>query len=93
MFNYCTDWLSGRQAWLSAQFYPDYTPSYTIGDVNDDGKVDVSDVTEIQKYIASMTELTDNQLLAADVNADGKIDITDATQIQKYLAGIETTLG
>jgi hypothetical protein len=93
MFNYCTDWLSGRQAWLSAQFYPNYTPSYTIGDVNEDGKVDVSDVTEIQKYIASMTELTDNQLLAADVNADGKIDITDATKIQKYLAGIETTLG
>jgi hypothetical protein len=93
MFNYCTDWLSGRQAWLSAQFYPDYTPSYTMGDVNDDGKVDVSDVTEIQKYIASMTELTGNQLLAADVNADGKIDITDATKIQKYLAGIETTLG
>ena len=60
------------------------------GDANGDGKIDVLDAANIQKYTASKTELTQAQLNAADVNGDGSVDILDAAQIQKFAAGIIT---
>ena len=62
---------------------------YQIGDVNGDGKVDITDATMIQKAVAELIELDEAQRAAADVNGDGKIDITDATHLQKYLAEFE----
>ena len=59
--------------------------SVLIGDVNQDGKISVSDVTEIQLYVNEMTVFTDKQKLAADVNDDGLIDIRDATYIMMYI--------
>ena len=57
-----------------------------LGDVNGDEKVDITDATMIQKAVAELIELDENQQLAADVNEDNKVDITDATMIQKYVA-------
>lgn len=89
MFAYMTDWMQGRAAWLSEQFYPDYIPpQYTVGDVNNDGKINIDDVTLVQKYSAEMEELTGIQLLAADTTKDGLINIDDVTTIQKYIANI-----
>lgn len=62
------------------------TPRKT-GDVNGDGIIDILDGAIIQKYTASMTELTQAQLNAADVNGDGSVDVLDAAQIQKFAAG------
>lgn len=59
---------------------------YTLGDVNADGKIDITDATETQKYVAELTEFTPEQEAAADTNGDGKVDITDATEIQKFVA-------
>ncbi len=64
----------------------------TLGDVNGDSKVNIKDVTEIQKFAAKLIDLTDAEKLRADVNADTKINIKDATAIQKYIAKIETGL-
>lgn len=89
MFNYMADWMQGRSAWLSEQFYPDYIPpKYTLGDVNNDGTINVDDATLIQKYSAEMEELSEIQLLAADTTKDGVINIDDVTAIQKYIANI-----
>lgn len=66
---------------------------YDIGDVNGDGKISILDATEIQKYLAELSSLNDNQLAVADVNCDGKISILDATEIQKYLAELIPSLG
>lgn len=89
MFAYMTDWMQGRAAWLSEQFYSDYIPpKYTVGDVNNDGNINIDDVTLVQKYSAEMEELTEIQLLAADVTRDGLINIDDVTAIQKYIANI-----
>lgn len=60
-----------------------------LGDVNLDGKVNVTDATAIQKYLAGSTEFSDVRKLNADVNGDGNISITDATTIQKIIAGFE----
>ena len=55
-----------------------------IGDVNNDGIVDVMDSILIQRYTTDKVELTDEQLYVADVNDDGQVDVIDAMQIQKY---------
>lgn len=68
------------------------TDNGILGDVNGDGKVNIKDVTEIQKYAAKLIDLTDAEKLRADVNTDVKINIKDATAIQKYVAKIETGL-
>lgn len=63
-----------------------------IGDVNCDGKINILDATEIQKHLAKMVTLNEQQLIIADTNHDGKINILDATQIQKFLAKLVTKL-
>ena len=63
------------------------------GDANLDGSVTISDVTEIQKYLAELADFSDKQLLLADTNGDGLVDITDATHLQKYLAEYDVVLG
>lgn len=59
---------------------------YLLGEANGDGQVTISDVTCIQKYLASMIDEEHIDLDAADINSNG-VDITDATQIQRYIAG------
>ena len=60
---------------------------YLYGDVNLDKKIDIRDVSAIQKFISSHITFSEIQRIAADVNADGNIDISDATLVQKYVAG------
>lgn len=61
-----------------------------LGDVNNDGKVNIKDATLIQKAAAKITELTDEENLRANVNSDAKVNVKDATAIQKFAAKIET---
>lgn len=56
------------------------------GDVDGDGTLSVLDATEIQKYIAKLTEFNEIQTELADLNGDGEISVIDATEIQKTLA-------
>ena len=61
-----------------------------LGDVNGDGKVNIKDATQIQKFVAKIIDFTDAEKLRAEVNADTKVNIKDATAIQKFVAKIET---
>lgn len=60
-----------------------------MGDVNLDGKVNIKDVTAIQKHIAFVKALSDEGYKLADFKVDGKVNIKDATAIQKFLAKLE----
>lgn len=71
-----------------------------IGDTDKDRKLTVKDVTLIQKFLAGICELEDDDIYAyiegwsqleymSDFNRDGERDIKDATAIQKHLAGLE----
>ena len=57
-----------------------------IGDTNLDGKVDIRDITAIQRHIAELETITDEKALVADTNLDGELDISDATWGQMYIA-------
>ena len=64
---------------------------YVYGDVNLDGKIDITDATSIQKYIADMNKFTGLQEKLADVDGDGKVTVIDATLISRYLSSAKNT--
>ena len=67
--------------------------SVLIGDVNNDGNINIFDVTAIQRHLAEMELLSGGGLKAADCTGDGKVSIDDATRLQMYLAEYDVTLG
>ena len=57
-----------------------------IGDVNGDGRINLSDLAAIKKLLAGATEGT-YVLANSDVNQDGKLNLGDLADIKKLLAG------
>lgn len=63
-------------------------PSYTLGDVNEDGIISITDIIAISKIIAGSADNNYNKL-AADVDGDGKISITDIVLVNQMIAGVK----
>lgn len=61
------------------------------GDVNSDGKINVSDAVAVLKQVAGWQITIDKN--AADTNSDGKIGVSDAVAILKWAAGWDIMLG
>lgn len=68
---------------------------WLYGDVNYDGQVNISDITQMTRYISLKTSVFDsgdektkaNRLLAADViGDDGVVNIQDITQFIRYIS-------
>ncbi len=88
MYDFATDWMVSRAAWISSQFYEDYTDKYEVGDVNLDGYIDIKDATLIQKYINGISELNSFQTMLANVDDNAYISVRDATKLQKILVSM-----
>lgn len=65
-----------------------HVTSGITNDIDLDNSVTVADATLLQKYVANISTLTDDQKLLADCNGDGVIDVRDATYIQKIIVKI-----
>ena len=67
----------------------DKTLKYEIGDINNDGKIDITDLLMLKRHITagSRTEwiLTGNSLTAADMNEDENVDITDMLMLKRKI--------
>ena len=59
-----------------------------LGDVDNNGVVNINDATLLQRYLAEYTVTLNLKL--ADTNRDGKVNIRDITEIQRYVAQIIT---
>jgi hypothetical protein len=57
-------------------------PVYQWGDANQDGNVDITDVTKIAADV-----LNGNNKPESDINNDGKVNITDATLLSNRIIG------
>ena len=62
---------------------PDDVQNYLLGDVNGDGKVNITDIVALLSVINGETEGYD--LVAADANQDSKINITDRLAIMEII--------
>lgn len=74
-----------------ASFQYGEKPAYTLGDVNDDGKINSTDALLVLQYAVNTVSLDSAQQMAADVNRDGKINSTDALLILQYAVNIIKT--
>ena len=88
MYDYASDWMLSRAAWLSEQFAPDYVPSPLLGDADLNREVDIIDATAIQRHAAGIVTLSQEAQLAADVDRDGDVAIVDTTLLQRHLVGM-----
>ncbi len=60
------------------------------GDVNNDGKITITDMLAVKAHILGKSTLTGNAATAADTNKDGKITITDFIQVKAHILGKST---
>jgi hypothetical protein len=81
-----TDAASPANTTLEADYATDtFTvepPPWIPGDANEDGVVDILDVTKTERIIAMLDAETDG----ADANEDGVVDILDVTKIERIIA-------
>ena len=58
----------------------------TVGDVNDDGVVDIADVIVLRRYLAGGYEVIIDEF-AADMDNDGYITVADVVLLRRLLVG------
>ena len=59
-----------------------------LGDMDSDGDIDVSDLSELSLAVVGDSKLTANQKIAADVDKDGKVTLADLARMRQYLSKI-----
>lgn len=64
--------------------------SRSKGDVNNDGKISVSDYVLIRNHINQLSLLSEEDQWSADVNGDGKISVSDYVLVRNHINGIST---
>lgn len=57
-----------------------------LGDVDGDGRINVRDVTQIQRFLANLTTPTEDELARAKITGGDVLCIEDATELQRFLA-------
>ena len=64
-------------------------PEITIGDINQDGKIDVTDLLMLKRHLVagnrSDWKLTGDNLSSADMNENGTVDITDMLMLKRVI--------
>ncbi len=63
-------------------------PDYLLGDINDNGEIDMQDALMALRASMQLVELTERQTLAGDVNLDGSVTTTDALRIMRLVMGL-----
>lgn len=66
-----------------------FAMSASLGDVDNNGKITLSDARLALRYAARLTSLTPEQAAAADINSDGKVTLTDARILLRVAARLD----
>ena len=61
-----------------------------LGDVNNDGFINVTDISKIAAHVKGIKSLTKEEMLRADVNPDGNINVTDISKTAAHVKGIKS---
>lgn len=60
------------------------------GDINGDGKTDVTDISLAAAYIKGKKPLIEEQLFLGDLNYDEKLNVTDLAKLASYVKCVST---
>ncbi len=63
------------------------------GDVNNDSRVDITDLTILSQYLLSDISFNQNQLHAADVTGDDDVNLGDLAHLKQYIMKENVILG
>ena len=67
-------------------------PEIVIGDINQDGKKDVTDFLMLKRHLVAGNKvnwiLTGSYFLASDMNEDGNVDITDMLMLKRIIVEV-----
>lgn len=66
----------------------DQTANIVLGDVNNDGIVDMMDLTSVSLYCLGDKTLSDAEFSAADVTTDGEINLSDLATIKQFVMNV-----
>ena len=64
-----------------------YFNFYNLGDINQDGLINITDIVTLVSYIVGNTDLNSDQINLADTNQDGVINIIDIVQLINLITG------
>ena len=56
-----------------------------LGDVNENGSVEIADAVLLQKYLLAVSALTESQAAAADLDQNHRLNATDLTMLKRKL--------
>lgn len=56
-----------------------------IGDINNDGEINISDLVSVIEYVIGDMDLNQSELLAADINEDGIVNVSDVIALTNTL--------
>jgi len=59
-----------------------------LADINGDGRISVTDLSQLKLHFVKIKLLNDTQLKAADINEDGRISMIDLSQLKLMLVGL-----
>lgn len=62
------------------------------GDINADGKVDVTDLSYMSVFLVGDRKLSDTEMKAADVDTDGNVALTDLARLKQYISKVIESL-
>lgn len=60
-----------------------------VGDVNGDGKINVTDISKVAAHVKNVKALTTDEQDRADVNGDGKINVTDVSLLAAHVKNVK----
>ena len=73
-------------------FDPNYKPSENaaMGDVNGDGRINVTDISMTAGHVKGVKSLNDEQFGRAEVSGDGRLTVTDISKIAAHVKGVKS---
>ena len=75
------DWITHKVQWLNEQW-----GKKLPGDLNGDGRVNVSDISSLINMILGTTEMNE---IDADLNGDGRVNVSDVSALINIILGIQ----
>ena len=68
-------------------------PDFTFGDLDDNGVVDITDLSILSIHFVDKTPFTKAQELASDVTGDGELNLADLAHLRQYVSKVIDWLG